>query len=165
MSGREARRVVEEARETIARSLNARPSEVVFTSGGTESDNLAVKGIYSARHRRDARRTRVLTTAVEHPAVLEAAHWLERHHGASVELLPVDHRGELPVAALTAAIERDPDSVALVSAMWANHEVGTLQPVAAVVELAHAHGIPSTPTPSARWDRCPSTSTGPASTR
>ena len=141
-SGRHARRVVEEAREAVARSLNARPREVVFTSGGTESDNLALKGIYAARRRSDARRTRVLTTAVEHPAVLEPARWLEQHQGASVELLPVDHNGELQVAALAAAIERDPASVALVSVMWANHEVGTLQPIPEVVRIAHTHRIP-----------------------
>lgn len=99
-AGRQARRVLEESRETIARSLNARPSEVVFTSGGTESDNLTVKGIYSARHEHNSRRTRVLTTAVEHPAALETVHWLEQHEGASVKLLPVDRHGELCVAAL-----------------------------------------------------------------
>jgi cysteine desulfurase len=141
-SGRHARRVVEESRETIAAALNSRPSEVVFTSGGTESDNLAVKGIYSARLEGDARRTRVLTTAVEHPAVLEAVHWLGQRQGASVELLPVNRHGELCVATLAASIERDPASVALVSVMWANHEVGTLQPIPEVVRIAHAHGIP-----------------------
>lgn len=141
-SGRYARQVVDEARETIARSLNARPSEVVFTSGGTESDNLAVKGIYSARHAGDARRTRVLTTAVEHPAVLEAARWLERTGGATVELLPVTPDGGVSLEALAATIERDPGSVALVSVTWANHEVGTVQPVADVARIARAHGIP-----------------------
>ncbi len=141
-SGRAARRVVEESRETIARALSCRPGEVVFTSGGTESDNLAVKGLFWARREQDPRRTRVLSTAVEHHAVLDPLHWLAEHEGAEVELLPVDRTGRLGLDALRASLERDPASVALVSVMWANNEVGTVQPVAEVVELAHAHDIP-----------------------
>jgi cysteine desulfurase len=140
--GRAARRVVEESRETIGRALNARPSEVVFTSGGTESDNLAVKGLFWSRRGADPRRTRVLSTAIEHHAVLDPLLWLEEHEGAEVELLPVDRLGRLDVDAFRASVERDPGSVALVSVMWANNEVGTLQPLAEVVEIAHAHGIP-----------------------
>src|SRR4051794_31630472 len=81
-SGRAARRIVEESRETIAQALNCRPGEVVFTSGGTEADNLAVKGIYWARRAGDPRRTRVLSTAVEHHAVLDTLHWLPPPPGA-----------------------------------------------------------------------------------
>ncbi|HYF74234.1 MAG TPA: cysteine desulfurase family protein [Nocardioides sp.] len=141
-SGRHARRVVEESRETIAQALNCRPGEIVFTSGGTEADNLAVKGVFWSRRAEDARRTRVLTTAIEHHAVLDPVHWLAESEGAEVELLPVDDRARLDVEALRASIERDPGSVALVSVMWANNEVGTLQPIEEVVELAAAHGIP-----------------------
>jgi cysteine desulfurase len=141
-AGRAARRVVEESRETIAQALNCRPGEVVFTSGGTESDNLAVKGLFWARRDQDPRRTRVLSTTVEHHAVLDALHWLAEHEGADVELLPVDRLGRLDVEALRRSLERDPSTVALVSVMWANNEVGTVQPVAEVVELAHAHDIP-----------------------
>ena len=141
-AGRAARRVVEESRETIARALGCRPGEVVFTSGGTESDNLAVKGLYWSRRAEDPRRTRVLTTAVEHHAVLDALDWLVEHEGAQAELLPVDRGGRLDLDALRASIDRDPASVALVSVMWGNNEVGTVQPVADVVETAHAHGIP-----------------------
>jgi cysteine desulfurase len=141
-SGRAGRRAVEEAREQIARALNARPSEVVFTSGGTEADNLAVKGIFWSRRDADPRRVRVLTTGIEHHAVLDPAIWLAEHEGADVELVGVDAEGRLDVEALRKSIERDPESVALVSVMWANNEVGTLQPVEQVVALAHAHGIP-----------------------
>ncbi|MGH3413147.1 MAG: cysteine desulfurase family protein [Marmoricola sp.] len=141
-SGRDARRAVEESRETVAAALGCRPGEVVFTSGGTESDNLAVKGLYWARHGGDPRRTRVLSTAVEHHAVLDPLHWLAESEGAEVELVGVDRFGRLDLAAFTAAVERDPGSVALVSVMWANNEVGTVQPLAEVVEVAHAHGIP-----------------------
>lgn len=141
-SGRRARRIVEEARETIAGALGCRPGEVVFTSGGTESDNLAVKGLYWSRRAADPARRRVLSTAVEHHAVLDPLHWLAEHEDADLELLPVDGLGRLDVDALAASIERDPASVALVSVMWANNEVGTTQPVARVVEIAAAHGIP-----------------------
>lgn len=141
-SGRHARRVVEESRETIAQALNCRPGEVVFTSGGTEADNLAVKGMFWARRVADPRRTRVLSTAIEHHAVLDTLHWLADAEGAEVELLPVDERARLDVEALRASVERDPGSVALVSVMWANNEVGTLQPIDEVVAIAAEHGIP-----------------------
>ena len=141
-SGRAARRVVEESRECIAAALNARPGEVVFTSGGTESDNLALKGLYWSRRDADPRRTRILATAIEHHAVLDPLHWLAEHEGAEVELLPVDRLGRLDVDAYRAAVGRDPASVALVTVMWANNEVGTVQPLRAVVEAAHAHDIP-----------------------
>ena len=141
-SGRNARRVVEEARETIARALGCRPGDVVFTSGGTESDNLALKGIFWARRAEDPRRVRILSTAIEHHAVLDPLHWLGEAEGAEVELLPVDQQARLRLDALRAAVERDPASVALISVMWANNEVGTLQPMAEVVALAAQHGIP-----------------------
>ncbi|HEU4811635.1 MAG TPA: cysteine desulfurase family protein [Nocardioides sp.] len=141
-SGRKARRVVEESRETIAQALNCRPGEVVFTSGGTESDNLALKGIYWARRAADPRRTRILSTAVEHHAVLDPLLWLGDREGADVELLPVDQRARLDVDALRASVARDPGSVALISVMWANNEVGTLQPIDEVVAIAAEHGIP-----------------------
>ncbi|MSZ78115.1 MAG: aminotransferase class V-fold PLP-dependent enzyme, partial [Actinobacteria bacterium] len=141
-SGRHARRVVEESRETIARAIGCRPGEVVFTSGGTEADNLAVKGIYWSRRAADRRRTRILSTQVEHHAVLDPLDWLAACEGAEVELLPVDSDGLLDLEAVRTAIERDPDSVALVSVMWANNEVGTVQPVDAVVAIAAQHGIP-----------------------
>ena len=135
-SGRRARRVVEESRETIARALNARPGDVVFTSGGTEADNLALKGIFWARRAEDPRRVRILSTAVEHHAVLDPLVWLGEADGATVELLPVDGRGRLRIDALRESVERDPGSVALISVMWANNEVGTLQPIDEVVAIA-----------------------------
>jgi cysteine desulfurase len=141
-SGRRARRAVEESRETIARAIGCRPGEVVFTSGGTEADNLALKGIYWSRHDADPRRRRILSSAVEHHAVLDPLDWLAQHENADVELIPVDERGRLLPDALRDAIERDPDSVALISLMWANNEVGTLQPIADVVELAAPYEIP-----------------------
>lgn len=141
-SGRHARRIVEESRETIAQALDCRPGEVVFTSGGTEADNLAIKGIFWSRRAADPRRTRILSTSVEHHAVLDPLHWVAEAEGAEVELLPVDDRAGLDVDALRAAVERDPGSVALISVMWANNEVGTVQPIEEVVAVAAAHGIP-----------------------
>ncbi len=141
-SGRHARRIVEEARETIAQALDCRPGEVVFTSGGTEADNLALKGVYWSRRASDPRRSRILATSIEHHAVLDPLQWLEETEGAAVWPLAVDSRGRLDVDALRAAVERDPGSVALISVMWANNEVGTIQPIDEVVAIAAEHGIP-----------------------
>jgi cysteine desulfurase len=141
-SGRRARRVVEESRETIAQALGCRPGEVVFTSGGTEADNLAVKGLFWSRRAADPARRRILASSVEHHAVLDPLHWLAEHEDADLQLLPVDDVGRLDTDALAASIARDPATVALVSVMWANNEVGTIQPIAEVVALAAEHGIP-----------------------
>jgi cysteine desulfurase len=141
-SGRRARRVVEEARETIALALSCRPGDVVFTSGGTEADNLALKGTFWSRREADPRRTRILSTSVEHHAVLDPLIWLAEEIGAEVELLPVDETGRLVLDALRSAVDREPESVALISVMWANNEVGTLQPIDEVVAIAAPHGIP-----------------------
>ncbi|MDH6219436.1 cysteine desulfurase family protein [Streptomyces pseudovenezuelae] len=141
-SGRKARRTVEEARETLAEALGARPSEVVFTSGGTEADNLAVKGLYWARRDADPARTRVLASPVEHHAVLDAVHWLGEHEGATVEYLPVDSYGRVHPEALREAIARDPDDVALATVMWANNEIGTVLPVRELAEVAKGFGVP-----------------------
>jgi cysteine desulfurase len=144
-SGREARRVVEESRESIAAALGCRPGEVVFTSGGTEADNLAVKGLYWSRRAEDPRRRRIVSTAIEHHAVLDPLQWLggdQPWQGADVHLVGVDARARLDLDELRATIEEDPGTIALVSVMWANNEVGTVQPLAEVVEIAHRHGIP-----------------------
>jgi cysteine desulfurase len=139
--GRDARRRVEEARECVAASLGARPSEVIFTGGGTESDNLAVKGIWWARRAADPRRTRIVASAIEHHAVLDAVRWLAEV-GAEVTWLPVDPLGRVSVDALREELARHGDEVALVTVMWANNEVGTLQPVAELAAVAAEYGVP-----------------------
>ncbi len=141
-AGRRARRVVEESREQIAEAFGARPSEVIFTSGGTEADNLAVKGLYWARLAKDERRRRVLATAVEHHAVLDSVEWLASHEGAEPGWLPVDGTGLLTPDGLREVIGADPGSVAMISVMWVNNEVGTVQPVADLAAVAREHGIP-----------------------
>jgi cysteine desulfurase len=141
-AGRRARRSVEDARETIAAAAGAHPSEVIFTSGGTEADNLAVKGLYWSRRSDGPGRRRILCSAVEHHAVLDTVEWLERHEGAEVAWLPVDSDGVLDLEVFETELLRDPQSVALVTVMWANNEVGTVQPIQRVVELSHRAGVP-----------------------
>jgi cysteine desulfurase len=141
-AGRRARRVVEESREQIAQAYGARPSEVVFTSGGTEADNLAVKGLYWARQQGSRPRRRILATAVEHHAVLDSVHWLGAHEGAQVGWLPVDSLGLLSPQVLRSTIEAAPDDIALISVMWANNEVGSIQPIGELAAVAREHGIP-----------------------
>ncbi|MFC5721241.1 cysteine desulfurase family protein [Streptomyces gamaensis] len=141
-AGRRARRTVEEAREALAAALGARPSELVWTAGGTEADNLAVKGLFWARRAADPRRTRVLASPVEHHAVLDAVDWLATHEGATVEYLPVDAHGRVHPEALREAIARDPGDVALATVMWANNEIGTVMPVRELADAAAEFGIP-----------------------
>jgi cysteine desulfurase len=133
--GRAARAAVETAREQVAALVGAAPAEVVFTSGGTEADNLAVKGAVLARPPGERH---LVCSAVEHHAVLDAAAWAGTDAGARVALAPVDGRGRVDPDRLAALLE--PGRSALVAVMAANNEVGTGQPVAAVAELAHAAG-------------------------
>ena len=146
-SGRVARRRMEAARETLAQQLGARPSEVIFTAGGTESDNLAVKGIYWARRDAEPRRRRIITTAVEHHAVLDAVQWLVDHEGAEVTWLPADADGAVAPGALREALQAGagpdgPDDVALATIMWANNEVGTVMPIAELAAVAAEFDVP-----------------------
>lgn len=141
-AGRAARRRVEECRELLAGALCARPSEIVFTAGGTEADNLAVKGIYWSRRDADATRTRIIASPIEHHAVIDTVEWLAAHQGADVTWLDVDQYGRIDPAALRVAIEADPDSVALATVMWANNEVGTLQPIPELAAVASEYGVP-----------------------
>lgn len=137
-SGRAARRVVEDCRELIAARVGARPVELIFTSGGTESDNLAVKGAYWSR--RDHDRRRVVVSVLEHHAVLDSAVWLAAAEGAELDLIGVDSTGRLDLAAAGALVD---SRTAVVSVMTGNNEVGTRQPVAEVAELAARVGAVS----------------------
>jgi cysteine desulfurase len=141
-SGRLARRVVEESRETIAEAIGCRPSEVIFTSGGTESDNLALQGTYSARRDADPRRTRLLVSTVEHHAVLDCVDFLTAHEGAKVTWLETDEQGRVSPETVHSALADDPGSAAVVSVMWANNEVGTVQDIAGIVAAAKDFGVP-----------------------
>jgi len=134
-SGRAARRVVEESRELVAGLLGAKPSEVIFTSGGTEADNLAIKGAYGARV--SPERNRVVISAIEHHAVLDSARWLAARDGADVVEVGVTAAGHVDLDGLAGAID---SRTVITSVMWANNEIGTAQPVAEIAELAHRAG-------------------------
>ncbi|MET1064755.1 MAG: cysteine desulfurase family protein [Arthrobacter sp.] len=127
------------ARAATATALGCRPGEVVFTSGGTEADNLAVKGMALARRAANPQLDRVVISAVEHPAVEESARHLARVHGFAVDVVPVDSSGRVREEALAAALRPE---TALVSIMYASNEVGTVQPIARLAALARAEGIP-----------------------
>jgi cysteine desulfurase len=137
-SGRFARRVVEESREAIAAQVGAQPSELIFTSGGTESDNLAIKGAFWSGI--EVGRCRVVTSALEHHAVLDSVAWLGRSAAGEVSYIPVDPTGRIEMSALADAVDA---RTALVSVMWANNEVGTLQPVRQVAAVAAEQGAVS----------------------
>jgi cysteine desulfurase len=138
--GRAARAAIEGARQEVAALLGASPDGVVFTSGGTEGDNLAVLGLVRAVWRRIGQAPRVVSTRLEHPAVLGALAELERA-GAEIEFLPVSAQGQIDPAALQAALAAGPSGrTALVTLALANHEIGTLAPIADLVRIAHAHG-------------------------
>jgi cysteine desulfurase len=139
--GRAARRVVEESRESIARAFGARPSELVFTGGGTESDNLALKGMFWSRNQ-DAERPILLISAIEHHAILDPAEWLQNHEGAQVVFIPVDERGVVDIRFIDSYLAEHGERVACVCVMWANNEIGTVQPIADVVAAAHEYGVP-----------------------
>jgi cysteine desulfurase len=132
--------VVEESRESVAASLDVRPSEVIFTSGGTEADNLAIKGIFWARQSLDSNLNRVLASAIEHHAVLDPVEWLEKHECADVKWLDVDAWGRVDLAVVRQALATP--GVALCSVMWANNEVGTIQDVATIAGLCADAGVP-----------------------
>ena len=137
-AGRAARGAVDDARHRLARLLGARPGEIVFTGGGTEADNLALLGIARNRARREGMR-HLITSQVEHHAVLHAADFLEAHEGFRVTRLPVDGRGLVDPDAVRAALAPD---TALVSVLSANNETGTLQPLAEIAAVCRAHGVP-----------------------
>ena len=132
--GQAVRGMLENARHTIAEAVGAETVEVTFTSGGTESINLAIKGLFWG-----SSGTRILSTRAEHHATIDAIEWLEQNQGAVVEWIPVGATGRIDLAALEAALAPD---VALVTTLLANNEVGTIQPVAEVAALAAVHGVP-----------------------
>ena len=140
--GRAARRRVEEARESIAADLGARPIEVIFTSGGTESDNVALIGMYRARRRVDPMRRRLLTAATEHHAIIDTAERLAADEGAQLHWLAADEYARTTPDVLAAALDEQAEHATLVSLMWANNEVGTVNPIRELAETAHRRGVP-----------------------
>jgi cysteine desulfurase len=152
--GQNAKRMLEEAREQVAEVLGCDPIEIVFTSGGTESVNLAIKGLYWAAVAADPARRRILVPRGEHHATIDTAEWLESQEGAILEWLPIDAVGRVSVEAAAAALEAH-DDVALLTVLWANNEVGTIQPVADLVAVAERHGVPVHADAVAAWRHVP----------
>jgi cysteine desulfurase len=137
-AGRSARQVVDTARARTAALLDCDPAEIVFTSGGSEANNHALKGVFFAARRRGGEHPHFVSTAVEHPAILEPLRFLEEL-GAEVTLVPVDGHGRVDPGDVAGALRLE---TVMVSVMHANNEVGTVQPVAEIAALAHARGIP-----------------------
>jgi cysteine desulfurase len=133
--GEAAARALDYAHRTVAEVLGCRPGEVIFTSGGTEADNLAIKGMALGR----PRGRHIVSSAVEHPAVLEALDYLERFHGFRISLVPVDGAGVVDLAALEAELTAE---TTLCTVMYANNEVGTVQPITRIAGLCAAAGVP-----------------------
>ncbi len=133
--GDRARLALKDARERVAAVLRCKTGEVIFTSGGTEADNLALKGIALA----NPRGRHIVTTPIEHEAVLAACDYLQRHHGFEITHVPVDAYGSIRMEAYAAALRAD---TTVCTVMLANNEVGTVQPVAELAKLAHGRGIP-----------------------
>ena len=140
--GQSSRQMLEEAREVIAASIGCDRNEVIFTSGGTESDNLAVKGLYWQRHGQDRNRSLIVTSSAEHAAVLDAVNWLVTEQGAEAHFVSMNEDGVLDLAELSEVLEKRADQVALVSLMWANNEIGVVHPIEEITELARAFAIP-----------------------
>src|ERR671936_673102 len=133
--GRAARAAVDRARDEVAAAINAEPSEIVFTSGGTEADNLALRGALKARRdERDA----LVTTAIEHHAVLDTARDLERHAHVRLTVVPVDREGVVDPDAIQGAIDA---RTSLVSVMHANNEIGTIEPIERIGAVCREHGV------------------------
>lgn len=133
--GRDALKAIDNAREKVARAINCKPNEIYFTSGGTESDNWAIKGIARA-HRKKGKH--IITSVIEHPAVIKTCEALERE-GFEVTYVKVDSEGFVSPADIEAAIRED---TILISIMTANNEMGTIQPIREIGAIAKAHRIP-----------------------
>ncbi len=140
--GREVRKNVEEAREKIAGLVGCEASEVIFTGSGTEANNLAIKGIFWKRRSESQMRRVIIISAFEHHAILDPVHWLAEAEDAEVIEVPVTSDGFINMEFLKSAIENRGDEIALISVIHANNEVGTIQPIAEIVNLAENHQIP-----------------------
>jgi len=150
--GRAVRKYVEDARDLLAKNIGCAPSEIIFTGSGTEANNIAIKGIYWKRNQ-DAQRSIIITSSIEHQAVLEPALWLAEHEGAQHITIPTTEDGVVSLDALQLLVAQHGDSIALISVMHSNNETGVIQPIADIVEIAgdipvHSDAIQS-------WEKVP----------
>ena len=139
--GQHTRNLLEDARDSIARSLGCNRSEVIFNSGGTESDNQAIKGLFWERNKTTARKV-VISSRAEHHAVLDTVEWLEKHEGAEIVWIDVDSLGQIDFKQLADEIHLRQDEIALISLMWVNNETGVITDIPRVCSMASQHGIP-----------------------
>lgn len=140
--GQKARQTVEDARDQLAQAIGCHRSEVLFTSGGTESNNIAIKGLYLETFKRDSTRNVIITAGTEHHAGIDPAEWLEQSEGAEAVWLPVDDFGVVDLDWLSEYLAQNSQRVALISLMWVNNETGLITPIAAVTEIAAKYSIP-----------------------
>lgn len=140
--GQRSRQILEQAREEIAKAINCDRNEVIFTSGGTESDNLAIKGLYWTVNSKDTKKNVIVSAAAEHHAVLDAINWLVDSQNAELYLIPSDDQGVLDLTALARFLEQNASRVALISVMWANNEIGVIHPISEITKLASGYKIP-----------------------
>lgn len=133
--GRSVKNAVTQARETIGKSINAKPEDIFFTGGGSESDNMAIKGIAFAYRDKG---NHIITSKIEHPAVLRTCEYLEKHHGFEVTYLEVDEYGIVSTDDLKNAIK---DNTILISVMYANNEIGSVQPIEEIAQIAKEKGV------------------------
>ena len=140
--GQHSRQILEQAREEIAKAINCDRNEVIFTSGGTESDNLAIKGIYWDVNSKDPSKNVIVSAAAEHHAVLDTINWLVDSQNAELYLIPSDDQGVLDIAAMERYLEQNASRVALISVMWANNEIGVIHPISEITKIARSYQIP-----------------------
>jgi cysteine desulfurase len=141
-SGQLVRQALEEARESLAKSVDCNRSEVIFTAGGTESVNLAIKGLFWQRVGEDSNRKVIISAATEHHASLDPMEWLEKHDGAEILWLPVDNQGVIDLDFLANYLKEHNHKVALVNLMWANNETGVITDINKLTSITKPYGIP-----------------------
>lgn len=140
--GKSSRMMLEDAREQLALAAGCDRSEVIFTAGGTESDNLAIKGLFWQRRSEDSARNVIVSAYLEHHAVIDPIEWLEAHEGAEVAWIPASNEGVLDLDWLERFLDARGQEVALISVMWANNEIGVINDIASITALAAKQGIP-----------------------
>jgi len=138
-AGRRARRVVEESREKLAAAVGAKPQEIIFTASGTEANNLAVKGLY---WRAGASKRAIVSTPIEHHAILDPLEWLEREHSVTLHMAEVDTHGTTKVDSIAQSLSEYQKEISFVTVMHSNNEVGALQPVAEIAAISREYEIP-----------------------
>ncbi|MDR0879827.1 MAG: cysteine desulfurase NifS [Clostridioides sp.] len=136
--GRDAKEALDESREKVAALINAQPSEIYFTGGGSESDNWAIEGAAFAARMKDPTKNHIITSKIEHHAVLHTCEYLEKVHGFEVTYLEVDSKGRIDLQQLEEAIT---DATIIISVMFANNEIGTIEPIKEIGEIAKKHGV------------------------